>query len=137
MSGRLVAAAALALVGSRFRLHGRDPATGLDCVGLVAAALAAAGWRGRVPTGYALRGGEAAGVADLIEGSLSRIDGSPAAGDIVLVRPGPAQLHLLVVAGRGFVHADASLRRVVERPGTPPWPVAGTWRFEGETLWQP
>ena len=35
------------------------------------------------------------------------------------------------VSRGGFVHADAQLRRVVERPGEPPWPVIGIWRFEG------
>ena len=137
MSGEHVAAAARALVGARFRLHGRDPATGLDCVGLVAAALTAAGWRGRVPTGYALRGGDDDRVAALLDAGLARVDGPMGSGDIVLTRPGAAQLHLLVLTGRGFVHADASLRRVVERPGTPPWPVAGAWRIKGETAWQP
>ncbi len=34
-----LAAAALNLIGTPFRLHGRDPATGLDCVGLVAEAM--------------------------------------------------------------------------------------------------
>jgi cell wall-associated NlpC family hydrolase len=38
-----LATAAETLVGSRFRLHGRDPETGLDCVGVVAAAMAAIG----------------------------------------------------------------------------------------------
>ncbi len=37
------AEAAESLVGIRFRLFGRDPAYGLDCVGLVAAALARSG----------------------------------------------------------------------------------------------
>ena len=38
MSAKL-AAAALTLVGSPWRLHGRNPATGLDCIGLLGAAL--------------------------------------------------------------------------------------------------
>ena len=38
-SGAAIAAAARALVGVPFRLQGRDPALGLDCVGLVGAAL--------------------------------------------------------------------------------------------------
>ena len=37
-----VEATARALVGVRFRLHGRDAVHGLDCVGLVA--LATSGW---------------------------------------------------------------------------------------------
>ena len=39
MSGEALAEAAVAFAGTRFRLHGRDPETGLDCIGLLAAAL--------------------------------------------------------------------------------------------------
>jgi len=28
-----------------------------------------------------------------------------------------------------FVHADLGLRRVVERPLPPPWPIVGVWRL--------
>lgn len=116
------AAAARAAVGARFRLHGRDPATGLDCVGLAALALGI-----DAPTGYALRGGDADAVAARLDAMLARADGV-AAGDLLLLRTGPGQLHLAIRTDGGFVHADAALRRVVERPGGPPWPVLGTWR---------
>jgi hypothetical protein len=124
-----VAAAALAVVGARFRLHGRNPREGLDCVGLVAHALAQGGWRGReVPTGYALRGGDPARVAALLDAMLARGAGE-AAGDILLAVPGPGQLHLAIRTARGIVHADAQMRRVVERPGPVPWPLIGAWRM--------
>ena len=55
MSGAALAAAAESLVGTRFRLHGRDPDTGLDCVGLLAASLAAIGRAAPLPNGYRLR----------------------------------------------------------------------------------
>lgn len=126
-----VAAAARGLVGARFRLHGRDPATGLDCVGVVAAALARAGARVTVPQGYAMRTGDADRVAMLIaRAGLVRVEGM-AAGDVVLVRSGPGQLHLGVWTGAGLVHADAHLRRVVERPGAVGWPVVGVFRWGG------
>ena len=51
MSGAL-AEAALGLLGVPFRLHGRDPATGLDCVGLVAEALRRAGRRPDASPGH-------------------------------------------------------------------------------------
>lgn len=108
------------MVGARFRLHGRDPASGLDCVGLAALAF------GRdAPTGYALRGGDAEAVAASLDAMLVRADGA-AAGDLLLLRTGPGQLHLAIRTEGGFVHADAGLRRVVERPGAPPWPVRQT-----------
>jgi lipoprotein Spr len=51
-------------------------------------------------------------------------------GDLALVRPGPLQLHLMILVPGGFVHAHAGLRRVVEMPGASPWPVMGWWRAE-------
>lgn len=117
-----------AAVGARFRLHGRDPATGLDCVGLAALALRAGGCGAEVPTGYALRGGDAEDVAARLDAVLVRA-AEEGAGDLLLLRTGPGQLHLAIRTGDGFVHADAALRRVVERPGVPPWPVLGSWRI--------
>ncbi|WP_299649456.1 peptidoglycan endopeptidase [Sphingomonas bacterium] len=109
-------------------MHGRDPATGLDCVGLAAWALRAGGFAGDVPTGYALRGGDAEKVAALLDAVLIRADDARA-GDVVLLRTGPGQLHLGIRAGAGLVHADAGLRRVVLRPGDVSWPVIGCWRM--------
>ncbi|PTW48809.1 hypothetical protein C8J25_101308 [Sphingomonas faeni] len=48
---------------------------------------------------------------------------------VKLVVEGPGQVHLGIRTAAGFVHADASLRRVVERPGMPPWPLIGVWRM--------
>ena len=126
-TGERVAAAALAIVGARFRLHGRDPATGLDCVGVVAVALRAAGHVGPVPDGYRLHSGDARRFAACWAG-LMAADGA-AVGDVLLCRAGAGQVHLAVRAGAGIVHADAMLRRVVERPGAVPWPVLMAWRI--------
>lgn len=114
-------------MGTRFRLHGRD-FEGLDCVGLAALAMRAAGFAGDVPSGYALRSGDAARVAALLDASgLVRGD-APRPGDLLLLRPGPGQLHLAIRSEQGIIHADAMLRRVVERPGPVPWPILGQWR---------
>lgn len=132
MSGRgaAVAVAATALVGARFRLHGRDPRFGLDCVGVAAAALRGGGHEGPAPEGYALRGGSAEGwSARLDAAGLVRVDDAQA-GDLMLLATGPGQFHLAVLTTRGFVHADAGLRRVVEVPGRPRWPAIGIWRVE-------
>ncbi len=131
MSSAVVAAARRA-IGVRFRLHGRDPAYGLDCVGLAALAIRAGGGQAIIPTGYALRSGDSDAAAAMIEAAgLIRADhGQP--GDLLLCRAGPGQLHLVIdsaAPGGGFIHADAQLRRVVERPGPPPWPVIGRWRL--------
>ncbi len=115
-------------VGARFRLHGREVATGLDCVGLAALAYGA----DAVPSGYALRGGDPAAVAALIEARGLVPVAEPLAGDLLLCASGPGQLHLAIDSGIGVIHADAMLRRVVERPGPAPWPVIGRWRMKGE-----
>jgi hypothetical protein len=53
-------------------------------------------------------------------------------GDIAICRPGPAQFHIVVITPFGFVHADAALRRVVQRPCPIPWPLVSAWRFSQE-----
>jgi cell wall-associated NlpC family hydrolase len=128
--GQAVAEAGRALVGVRFRPQGRDPAFGLDCVGFAAAALEGAGIRVPVPPSYAQRGGDRAGVAAQVDAvGLCRIDPASAAeGDLLLMETGPAQYHLAVRTHAGFVHADAGLRRVVEVPGLPRWPLICAWR---------
>ncbi len=129
-AGARVASAALALVGVPFRLHGRHPSTGLDCVGLVASAMSAAGLHVAIPHAYALRNS----AIDLLLDVADRCDLAPAhdhyqPGDVLLVAPGPAQHHLLIAApGGAFVHAHAGLRRVVNTPGPPGWPTLRQWR---------
>jgi hypothetical protein len=119
-----VEAAARALVGVRFRLHGRDAVHGLDCVGLVALAT------GRdAPTGYGWRSGDEGRVAALLDAVFARCGDQP--GAVLLMQAGPGQLHLAIRVGDGIVHADAGLRRVAWRPGAPPWPVLGYWKGEG------
>lgn len=124
--GERTAARARALVGTRFRAQGRGAGEGLDCVGLVAAALGRSGVR----RDYALRGGCADELATELRRAGLHPAAEPAPGDLLVMRPGPGQLHLGVWTGAGLVHADAGLRRVVERPGRPPWPVLGVWREE-------
>ena len=127
MIGREVALAAQTLVGTRFRLHGRDPATGLDCVGMVAAALGAT-----APIGYRLRNRDiAAALAFAPAAGLAEVSGPIEPGDVLLVRSGPAQHHLLVAGPNGgFIHAHAGLRRVVATPAPLVWPVERHWRLE-------
>ncbi|HEY6815218.1 MAG TPA: NlpC/P60 family protein [Croceibacterium sp.] len=129
-----LAAAAERLIGTPFRLHGRDPARGLDCVGLVAAALAEAGRPVRAPTGYWLRQSRLDGLLDAAtHAGLGAAAGAVTPGDVLLVRPGPAQHHL-VVAGMagGFVHAHAGLGRVVLTPAPLAWPIVRHWRLLAE-----
>jgi murein DD-endopeptidase / murein LD-carboxypeptidase len=114
-------------LGTPFKLHGRDPEDGVDCVGLVALIM---GRTDNVPTGYAMRNVQ--GVRWIIEMddvAERRTDGLYGPGDILLMQAGPAQYHLGCWSGEGLIHADARLRRVVETPGPLAWPVLGVWRF--------
>lgn len=124
--GREIARAARGCLGARFRPQGRDPAHGLDCVGLAGVAFR----RAELPRDYALRGGDAARIAEALEAQgLRRIGlGEAREGDLLLVSSAPRQFHFAVLTETGFVHADARLRRVVETPGRPPWPAVGAWR---------
>jgi hypothetical protein len=120
-----IVAAARGCVGARFRLHGRSPETGLDCIGVAAVVYGVA----ETPAGYTLRGER---LADLLDGiraaGLHPAEGEARPGDLLLLRPGPFQFHLAILTDRGFVHADAGLRRVTEVPGAPLWPRVGRWR---------
>ena len=120
-----IVANARALIGTPFRLHGRDAATGLDCVGLVALAY---GRTDGIPTGYSLRGGNADTFTSMIGIlGLARRRGPLRPGDVLLMRAGPVQFHLGLWTGESLIHADATLRRVVELPRPLPWPVIGAW----------
>lgn len=130
--GLVLAGAAEALLGCRFRLHGRDPATGLDCVGLVGAALADTGRRVALPTGYRLRTGIWPGQGQLAaEHGLVPATGANAPGDLWLLRPGPGQLHLALLdrAVRHRIEAHAGLGRVVATPLTGADLPLARWRL--------
>ena len=123
--------AAERLVGTPFRLHGRDPATGVDCIGLVACALEAAGLRADPPQGYMLRNTKLGVHVDKAgKSGFTPVAGPVIRGDLLLVRPGPAQHHLIVALGKArVVHAHAGLRRVVVQAADTGWPVLKHWRL--------
>ncbi|TCD06840.1 hypothetical protein EYB45_03965 [Erythrobacteraceae bacterium CFH 75059] len=130
-----LALAARALVGTPFRLHGRSPETGVDCVGLLGCALGAIGRPAALPTGYALRNATIARHLACFAGAGFRQVGGAdpvAVGDVLLTRPGPAQHHLMIATGPdAFVHAHAGLRRVAEWHGAPADPLHSRWRLAG------
>lgn len=127
-----IALRARALVGTRFRPQGRDPRSGLDCVGTAASAAGIA--PERIRRDYALRGPGLVevehGLCDL--GCLPVPGDAAEPGDVIVCLAGPQQIHLVIATDGGFVHADARVRLVVERPLPLPWPVLGVWRLTGE-----
>lgn len=116
------------MVGVRFRTQGRDPTLGVDCVGLVWAAYAAAGCLLTAPCNYPLRGwSRGRVVAALAAAGFRRVDDARD-GDVVLLGLPAGQFHLGLIGCGRMVHAHAGLRRVVETP------LSGTetmslWRF--------
>lgn len=129
------------LLGSPFRLHGRDPEAGLDCIGLAVCALERSGIRFVAPSGYALRNLDIVRYLPSVANAGFRpSSGCRKRGDLVLVRPGPSQHHLLVAVGdNDFVHAHAGLRRVALQTGLGDWPLLRHWRLRerSEYPWQP
>jgi len=124
-AGDAIVARARALIGVRFRPQGRSRESGLDCIGLAAAAVGAMA----VPRDYGLRGSSPARLAAGLQAAGLRPVDSAKAGDVLAMAAGPGQLHLAIYSGNGLIHGDAGLRRVVERPGPAPWPVLGIWRM--------
>ncbi len=131
MTGEDLARSAARLVGSPWRLHGRDPATGLDCIGLLAAALDRIGRPIALPTGYPLRLRKLAGwMPDPTALGFVAVTGALEPGDVVLLQPGLDQIHLAIAAaGGGWIHAHAGLRRVVHQSVLPAGPILGQWRL--------
>ena len=130
MTGDQLARAAEALIGSPFRLHGRDPATGLDCIGVLAAALKATGHSAVLPSDYSLRNRRIPDTAAAAASAgLAPAKGECAAGDVVLCRVSACQFHLAIALGPDrFIHAHAGLGRVVLSPAPLPWPILQHWR---------
>lgn len=119
---------ARALVGSRFRAQGRDPATGLDCVGVILSAFSipAEG----VARDYRLRGPHRSRIEAALLARFRRVSSrDKRCGDVLLCAAAADQIHLAIDCGGSFVHADAKLRAVVETPGEPKWPVVAVYRL--------
>lgn len=131
MTGAALAQAAESYLGATFRLHGRDPLTGFDCLGLVLMAMADIGRPVRMPIRYGLRNLEPERFLRLPEnaGFVEAADNTLEDGDVLLLAAGPAQLHVAVAVPQGIVHAHAGLRRIVRTPFPLPWPIIGHWRL--------
>ena len=118
---------ARALVGVPFRPQGRSAAQGLDCAGLALAAFGLPSFL--VRDDYRLRGHHRAEIEAGLRSHFRRVSRRQSReGDLLLLSVGSDQFHLAVLTAAGFVHADARLRKVVETPGAPQWPIVGVYR---------
>jgi cell wall-associated NlpC family hydrolase len=117
---------ARALVGTPFRLQGRG-SQGLDCVGLAMATYGLAD--DEVRRNYRMRGDHEAEVRAVLGKRFRRASVTQLRpGDLMVMKVTHEQLHIGVRTKAGFVHAHAGLRRVVETPGAPEWPLLGIYR---------
>jgi hypothetical protein len=84
-----------------------------------------------LPNGYALRRRDVPDFGALAAGlGLVPASGTIYAGDVLMLRTGPCQLHAAVAASFDtVVHAHAGLRKVVLGPLPGGWPVLGHWRL--------
>jgi hypothetical protein len=133
--GDALAAAATDLIGTRFRLHGRKPETGLDCVGVVSASLIATGHPAIAPDGYGLRNtGVDQWLGCAARSQLVPSPGPIMAGDVLLIALGHCQHHLAIAAdATSVVHAHAGLRQVVRQPLEADWQIVAKWRIDPTT----
>ena len=124
--------AARNLIGTQFKLHGRDPEIGLDCVGLIGASLKAIGRQADLPSGYAFRNSSISEWIDCAATSgLEPTIGAVKTGDVLLMTPGPAQHHLAIaLSADTIVHAHAALRRIVVQPLAPGTKLVAHWRLQ-------
>jgi len=118
---------ARALIGVPFRPQGRDAEQGLDCLGLCLAAFCLSSEA--VRSDYRLRGNYRNEIMAALLRSFRRVSSrQKRPGDLLLLAAAADQLHFAVQTDAGFVHADVRLRRVVETPGEPEWPLIGVYR---------
>ena len=114
------------LIGTRFRAQGRDPDSGVDCLGLAIVAFDLDGHT--IRRDYRLSGEHRRELTNGLERLFRRVAKPPIrAGDLMLMRIAERHYHLAIRTDAGFVHADAR-RGVVETPGTPSWPVIASYR---------
>jgi cell wall-associated NlpC family hydrolase len=133
LSGRRLAFATAAegFAGAPFRFRGRDPQTGLDCVGLVTASLERLGISPPEIAPYAMRQRQFdAQLACAAGAGFDEAEGDPEPGDLLLLKPGPAQVHLAIVSrSGGLVHAHAGLGLVVVTPPPCSAAIERHWRL--------
>lgn len=136
MTGNDLAQAAHDLVDTPFRLHGRDRRSGLDCVGVLAAALQACGRPASLPNGYTLRSRSMPDLATITQPlGLAAVTGGPQPGDVLILRPATCQLHLVIaITADTIVHAHAGLRKVVLGALPMHWPIAAHLRLAAPTV---
>lgn len=118
---------ARSLVGVKFRPQGRDPATGLDCVGVLLWTFGIA--PELVRRNYRIRGAHRSEIEETIRRWFAPVDrGQLRPGEVALFTIGASQSHLAITCGGTLIHADARLRKVVEAPMRAAWALTAAFR---------
>lgn len=123
------------LVGTPFRLHGRDPAHGLDCIGLIVVAYDRAGQPLSPPDAhYRLRGHDVAVAARILglTGFAPVTDELVRPGDIIIQHWAGGRIHLLLAGVSTAIHAHAGLGRVVHASLPASGDLHSRWRLAGQ-----
>jgi murein DD-endopeptidase / murein LD-carboxypeptidase len=126
-------AAARACVGVRFRLQGRDPASGLDCIGLVIWSARQCGLALPDAQDYVLTDNPMRLDVALRAAPILPVDpASLVAGDLVRLLSNGQPLHLAICGEGTLIHSDMRCRKVVEHRCTPDWHerIVAAYRFE-------
>lgn len=129
MIGLELALAAEEFLGVPFRLHGRDPKTGLDCIGLLVATMRAAGRAAPEVNGYRLRTSRWPMLGEIAESlGFEAVEAPVMPGDVALFYPAASQMHFAIAGTSSgtWIEAHAGLRRVVISSSTLPY--AQLWR---------
>lgn len=122
------AARAASLIGTPFRLQGRQAGVALDCVGLVIEAYQPLhltecrhyGWRRH----------ELALIEEILSRRFVRVEKAQMrASDLLVLKSGRDRCHFGIAAADGLIHADAVVGRVVCRPWPVALPIIGVWRL--------
>lgn len=112
--------AARKYIGVKWKHQGRNPASGLDCLGLIVQVAKDIGLEPYDPVDYSKRPDGQRLIAELNAQLKQTVDYQ--AGDILLMRMGANPQHLAIVNETGgIIHSYAEIRKVVEHPLNDDW----------------
>jgi murein DD-endopeptidase / murein LD-carboxypeptidase len=126
-------AAARTCLGVRFRLQGRHPETGLDCIGLIIWSAQRCGLTLPDAQDYILTDNPTRLDVALLTAPITPIDPTDhIAGDFVRLLSNGQPLHLAICGGGTLIHADIRCRKVVEQRLSDDWEerIVAAYRFE-------
>jgi murein DD-endopeptidase / murein LD-carboxypeptidase len=126
-------AAARACLGARFRLQGRHPETGLDCIGLIIWSARQCGLTLPDAQDYILTDNPVRLDVALLAAPITSIDpANLVAGDFARLLSNGQPLHLAICGGGTLIHADIRCRKVVEQRLSQDWQerIVAAYRIE-------